>query len=204
MARAGLDADAVVAAAAGVADERGLDGLTLALLARGLGVKTPSLYAHIDGLADLRVRLATRGARELAASLHRAAGGRARGEALRAVADAYRAYAHAHPGTYAALQVPSADPEHGAAAQEVIVAIAAVLRGYGIEGDEAIHAIRVIRSALHGFVALEQIGGFALALRLDDSYERLVEMLDAGLTARASPAPSGPPSTNSPAATASG
>ena len=61
------------------------------------------------------MRLGARGARELAAALQGAAAGRSRGEALRAVAQAYRAYAHAHPGTYAAMQIASDDADLQAA-----------------------------------------------------------------------------------------
>ena len=75
MPRAGLDSDAVVAAAAALADAEGLERLTLARLAQQLGVRSPSLYAHVDGLEDLRTRLAIRGARQLRG---RAAGGRRR------------------------------------------------------------------------------------------------------------------------------
>lgn len=182
MPRVGLDTQAVVAAAAALADADGLAELTLARLASMLGIRTPSLYAHVDGLADLRTRLGARGAGELATSLQRAAAGRARRDALRAVAAAYREYAHAHPGTYAAMQVPSENEEHRAAAGEVVGVIVAVLRGYGLEGDEAIHAVRAIRSALHGFVSLEREGGFGLPIALDDSYARLVDMIDAGLS----------------------
>ena len=109
MPRAGLDAEAVVTAAAAVADADGLPAVTLARLAGDLGVRPPSLYAHVGGLPDLRRRLAARGARELGATLRAAATGRARGEALEALAGAYRAYALAHPGTYAAAQRAS-DP----------------------------------------------------------------------------------------------
>ena len=41
-------------------------------------------------------------------------------------------------------------------------------------------------AALHGFVALERGGGFALARDLDLSFERLIDTLIAGL-ARADP-----------------
>jgi AcrR family transcriptional regulator len=183
MPRAGLDADAVVEAAAQMADGEGLDGLSLARLAAKLGVRPPSLYAHVDGLADLRRRLAIRGARELAAVIQAAAAGRAHGDALLAVAEVYRAYAHEHPGTYAALQRAPApgDDEAGAAAAHVVDVVLAVLRGYGLEGDDAIHAARIVRSALHGFVALEAGGGFGIDLDLDESYARLVDVLDAGL-----------------------
>lgn len=181
MPRAGLDSEAVVTAAAKLADEEGLERLTLARLAAVLGIRTPSLYAHVDGLGDLRVRLAIRCARELAATLQAAAAGRSGGDALRAAAGAYRAYAHAHPGTYAAAQVPSHRPDHQAAAAEVVGVMLAVLSGYGLEGEAAIHAVRAVRSAVHGFVALEQEGGFQLPVGLQESYDRLITMLDNGL-----------------------
>ena len=183
MPRVGLDAEAVVTAAAALADADGLHQLTLARLAAGLGIRTPSLYAHVDGLDDLRARLGARGARELAATLQVAAAGRARGEALRAIALAYREYAHAHPGTYTAMQIASDSEEFQAAAAKVVSPIVAVLRGYALEGDRAIHAVRVVRSALHGFVSLEREGGFGLPIDVDDSFDDLVTMLDGGLAA---------------------
>jgi AcrR family transcriptional regulator len=189
MPRAGLAADSVVAAAAALADAEGLDALTLARLAGELGVQPPSLYAHVGGLPDLRRRLAARGARDLATALGAAAAGRARGEALAAVATAYRDYARAHPGTYAAAQrAADLDRADGEAAVEVVFA---VLRGYGLQGDEAVHAARIVRSALHGFAALETGEGFGIPLDLDDTFERLVEVLDAGLTSRRSRAATG-------------
>jgi AcrR family transcriptional regulator len=180
MPRAGLDAERVVRAAAELADADGLESVSLATLARRLGIRAPSLYAHVDGLADLRARLAARGARELADALGSAAAGRAGGDALLAIAEAYRAYALAHPGTYQALQrAPDVNrQEAGAAVVEVVLA---VLRGYGLSGDASIHAARAIRSALHGFVLLEAGEGFGLSLGLDDSYRALVAILNRGL-----------------------
>lgn len=183
MPRAGLDAEAVVAAAATLADANGLHQLTLARLAGALGIRTPSLYTHIGGLDDLRARLGARGARELATSLQRAVAGRARVDALVAIALAYREYAHTHPGTYAALQIVSDSEEFEAAGAEVVGTIVAVLRGYSLTGERAIHAVRAIRSALHGFVSLEREGGFGLPVDVDESYDNLVSMLDAGLAA---------------------
>ena len=104
MPRAGLDAASVVAAAARLADRDGLEQLTLARLAAELGVRAPSLYAHVDGLGDLRDRVGALGVVELTDALSAAATGRAGREALHAVAVAYRAYAHERPGVYAAMQ----------------------------------------------------------------------------------------------------
>ncbi|HUE25822.1 MAG TPA: TetR-like C-terminal domain-containing protein [Solirubrobacteraceae bacterium] len=186
MPRAGLDTAAVVDAAATIADAEGLEALTLAGLAAALGVRAPSLYAHVDGLEDLRRRLGARGARGLADALGRAAAGRSGTEALEAVADAYRAYARAHPGSYAAAQRArelSGSDEAIAAATAAVDVVLAVLRGYGLEGDDAVHATREIRAALHGFVLLEAVDGFAIDLSIDESFRRLVATLDAGLRA---------------------
>ena len=185
MPRAGLDTEAVVAAAAALADEGGLEQLSLARLAAALGIRTPSLYAHVDGLADLRARLGARAAREFASALQVAAAGRSGADALRAVAAAYRAYAHAHPGSYAAMQIATDREENQAAGAAVVALIVAALDAYGLSGDDAIHAVRAVRSALHGFVALEREGGFGIPLSLDASYGTLVDMIDAGLSRRA-------------------
>jgi AcrR family transcriptional regulator len=182
MARAGLTSESVVAAGAELADEQGLEGITLSALAGRLGVRPPSLYAHVEGLDDLRRRIAALGARQLAERLQAVAAGRAGGDALRAVAEAYRAYARDHPGAYAALQLAPARTEAAAeAAQRVLAVVLAVLAGYGLEGDRALHAARAIRSALHGFVLLETGQGFGLPLLLDESFATLVAILDRGL-----------------------
>jgi AcrR family transcriptional regulator len=184
MPRVGLDTTAVVDAAARLADAEGLEAVTLARLAVALDVRSPSLYAHIASLEDLRRRLGARGARELAAELGRAAAGRSGADALHAVAHAYRSYGREHPGCYAAaqrareLQQSEEAIAAGHAAMEVIMA---VLRGYSLHGEDAVHAARAIRVALHGFVALEAEGGFAIELSLDESFARLIATLDRGL-----------------------
>ena len=184
-ARAGLDRAAVVRAAAALADERGMDALTLADLAAHLGIRTPSLYNHIAGLDGLRRDLALLGVRELTARLTHAAVGKAGDTAIIALADAYRAFAHEHPGLYAAALRPPApgDAEAGAATEELVGIVTAVLAAYGLAGDDALHAVRAIRSMLHGFVALEMAGGFGLPLDCDESFRRLVHMCIGGVTA---------------------
>ena len=183
MPRAGLDTARVVDAASAIADAEGLDAVTLARVAGGLGVRAPSLYKHVDGRAGLLRALALRGVRELTAALRDAAIGRAGADALAATARAYRAYAAAHPGLYAASVVAPArdDAEQQAAAAEAIDVIYAVLRGWQLEVDDAVHAVRAFRSAVHGFVALEAAGGFGIPVDVDTSFERLVATLAGGL-----------------------
>ena len=49
-----------------------------------------------------------------------------------------------------------------------------VLVAYDLGGDDAIDAIRALRSMLHGFVSLEAGGGFGLPVDIERSFGRLV------------------------------
>ena len=89
--RAGLTRGDVVAAGAALADEVGYQDLTMGLLAERLGVRTPSLYKHVDGLADLRHGVATLAMTELADAARDAMQGRAGLDALTALLTATRA-----------------------------------------------------------------------------------------------------------------
>jgi AcrR family transcriptional regulator len=184
--RAGLDRATLVAAAAELADAEGPEAVTLARLAARFGVRPPSLYNHVAGLDDLRRELARRGLRDLTDRLLRAAAGRAGDEAVLALGRAYRAFARAHPGLYAAtLRAPDpADPVWVHLGDDLVALIADVLAGYGLRGDDALHAIRALRSLLHGFVALEAAGGFGLPLDLDESFQRLLAGYVGGLRHR--------------------
>ncbi|WP_116244548.1 TetR/AcrR family transcriptional regulator [Nocardiopsis sp. FIRDI 009] len=177
MPRAGLTPRLVAEEAALLIDEQGLDALSLAAVAKRLGVAVPSLYKHVDGLTGLRREIGLLAAAELGDRLRVSATGLAGPDALRAVAVAYRRYAHTHPGRYAALQrAPAADDTEAQRIYAVPVEVlTAVLRGFGIDGDQAVHAVRTLRSALHGFVDLESRGGFGLPEDVDESYELLVE-----------------------------
>ena len=177
MPRAGLSTHRVVSEAERLTDEAGIDTLTLAALADRLGVRQPSLYKHIDGLPALRQAIAVRAKRELGEVLARASVGKAGDDAIRALAGAYRAWAHQHPGRYHAIVGASdpSDPDDQAATAAAVSVVLEVLAGYGFTGADAIHDARDVRSALHGFVSLEAYGGLGLPESLDDSYDRLVE-----------------------------
>jgi AcrR family transcriptional regulator len=177
--RAGLNTDRVVAAAMELADEVGLDKLTLAALAVRLGVRQPSLYKHVASLDALQRLISIRGKVEAADVLAQAAIGRARDDALVAMAWAWRAWALDHPGRYQAAQRGAApgDGEHQEIARRSIGVVGAVIDGYGLDGDDAVDAIRAYRAALHGFVALEADYGFAFPNDVDRSFDRLVHAL---------------------------
>jgi AcrR family transcriptional regulator len=172
--------------AVGLVDDTGIDGLSLAAVAASAGVAVPSLYKHIGSLADLRRAVAVVGLRRLARESAAVTVGRSGEEALRALAHGIRAFAAGHPGLYGATQVAPhaddpADSEQSTAAADVVAIVVAVLRGFSLPEPALVPAVRVVRSAIHGFVDLEAHGGFGLPEDLDDSFEVLLDVLTAGL-----------------------
>jgi AcrR family transcriptional regulator len=148
------------------------------------GVALPSLYKHVGGLEDLQGRLAVVAARDLGTVLRRAATGKAGRDAVAATARAYRSYARTRPGCYEyLLRARPDDAEHAAASQEILDVLYALFDGYGIpSGAPSVDAARLVRSTLHGFVALENAGGFAMARSVDRSFGKVVDALDTALT----------------------
>lgn len=183
MARAGLTHTVVVEVAEAMIDEPDASPLNLAALAGRLGVKQPSLYKHIDGIDDLRRSIAVRAKIELAGVMGRSAVGKAGGDAITAMSLAYRKWAASHPGRYATtVRAPIAgDAENEAASSEITKVAFEILSSLGLQGDDAIDAIRALRATLHGFVTLEAEGGFGLPADIDRSFDRLLSGLVAGL-----------------------
>ena len=193
MPRAGLSREAVVRIALDLVDAGGPTGfadLTLAKVAAEAGVATPSLYKHVGSLAALRREVAVLTVRDLAATLVDRTLGLSGPDAVRALTHAMRDYAHTHPGRYAAVQTaPDPDDpdaaELAAAAGRTVEVIAAVLRGFDLPDERMVDAVRAVRAGVHGFVTLELGGGFRLPQDLDRSFDALVDLLVAGVTALA-------------------
>lgn len=191
--RPGLDKPTVVAAAAALINRDGVAALSLKRLAEELSVQTPSLYNHIDGLPGLERELALLGVQRLGDAITDAVIGKSGPAAVTALLDAYRAFVKANPGlaTYtvrpAAVEAPD-DAERAQAEARIVHVAVAVVASFGLTGDDAIHAVRALRSVAHGFATLEAAGGFGISLDLDESFRRLVAMVAAGLERQAASA----------------
>jgi AcrR family transcriptional regulator len=188
MPRAGLSVEALVQAAAELADEVGFDNVTVSALARKFDVTVASLYSHIKNAEDLRIRVAALALTELADQAAHALAGRAGKDALVAFANTYRTYALEHPGRYAAARLritpnsPAAAPalRHSALTRTI-------LREYKLPEEEQTHAVRLLGSTFHGFAALESAGSFANSANVDASWSRTLDALHLALTHWPSP-----------------
>ncbi|MGW5612543.1 TetR/AcrR family transcriptional regulator [Streptomyces sp. NPDC003877] len=179
MPRAGLTPDRLVAAAADLADEAGFEHVTLSALARRFGVKDASLYSHVRNLRDLRTRMALLAGSEMIDRIAAAVAGRTGRDALAAFAAAYRAYALEHPGRYAATQLPldQALVADSAALRRTAEVTYGMLRAYGLEEPDLTDAVRLLRSAFHGYCALESTGAFGAPRDVQASWDKAIDAL---------------------------
>lgn len=185
--RAGLDRDRVVRAAIAILNRDGAGSLSMGRLAAELGVQTPSLYNHIAGLSDLYRELALENARRLGGCLAEAAAGVSGAAAMLALARAYRAYIKNNPGLYlsglrASRNQQPFDAELAAVEERAVRPALAVVASFGLAGPEALHAVRGLRSLVHGFTTIELAGGFGLPLDLDQSFDSILLAFTRGLT----------------------
>ncbi len=183
MARTTLDANRVIDEAAKLADEEGLDAVTLTRVAARLGVRQPALYRHVEGYDGLIRALGLRGRELLASELADAAIGVSRVDAVMAVASAWRHVVRTSPGLYAATdRYPCAgDDELEDAVERVVTIIAASLASFDLDESQRVHVARGLRSAFHGFAHLESGDGHPLPHDLEESFDQLVGLLVAGI-----------------------
>lgn len=181
--RAGLDSNTLILAAAELADEHGMEAVTLAALAAKLGVRSPSLYNHVNGLAELRTRLAIYGLEQLYTDMSAAMEGLSRDSAIHAMGQAYVEFARRHPGVYeTTLKAPEkGNTDLEEAAERILSLIIQGLSDYELGEDGSIHAVRGLRSILHGFAALENKGAFGMPLDRGVSLTRLINTYLSGI-----------------------
>lgn len=177
-ARVGITRADVIDAALEVLAEQGPGGLSLGAVARRLGIRTQSLYAHVDGADGLRRALAIHGLDRLTAAMTAATIGVDGPDALRAVVGAHLAAATGEPDLYdLSIHPPGDDPELTAAVRRANEPLGLVLDRLGLAADDRVHWTRLMLSTVAGYGRLRTTGRFALPVDEDETEPRLVDML---------------------------
>ena len=161
---------AIVAAGRRLLEERGLDALTMHDVAAAVGVRAPSLYKRIRGRSDLFRLILEDVADELTSALDAAAGSGDPAADVRAMAAAYRKFAHSNPVAYTLMFAPQAVP--GATARSVrssatFLRVIAELAG----PRHALPAARTIVAWAHGFITMELAGAFRLGGDVEQAWD---------------------------------
>lgn len=75
------------------------------------------------------------------------------------------------------------DPDYSPVARPLLDRAVAPWRHLGVGANEAVHAVRALRAAVHGFVLLERQGQFRMAPAADRTFAPLVDAVIAGFAA---------------------
>ncbi len=175
--------EAIVSAGRDAVASGGIEALTMQAVAQQVGVRAPSLYKRVRNRSAL-VRLVVEDAlRELGATLDAAARTGDPVTDLRALARAFRAFAHAQPNLFALLFVSVPDgsrPDTGllANASSPVLRTAERLAG----PDAALPAARTITAWAVGFVQMELAGAFQLGGDVEEAFEYGIGRLAAALS----------------------
>ena len=162
---------AIMAAGRHLLEERGMEALTMRDVASAVGVRAPSLYKRIRDRSDLVRLILEDVADELTSTLDAAAGRGDPAADARAMASAYRKFAHANPVTYSLMFTAQAGAPGGMARS--IRASATFLRTIAeLAGpDRALPAARLIVAWAHGFIVMELAGAFLLGGDVEEAWD---------------------------------
>ncbi|MGG1347621.1 WHG domain-containing protein [Bacillus subtilis] len=153
--RIGLTQKMIVDAAAEIADQEGVNGVSLAALSKKMNVRPPSLYNHINGLQAIRTELAVSGLTKLYEQMAASVAEQKGDAAMFSLAHAYVDFAVENPGYYEASLLKVQDERAEIAAEQIVRLVSKLLIESGYANEKtAIHATRGLRSLLHGFTAL--------------------------------------------------
>ena len=98
-----IDKELVIKEAAYIANKMGIENLSLKTLAAQLGVKSPSLYNHVDGLDDLKQQIMLYGWKEMEDRIIQVVIGLTGYDAIRDLCHAFHKYATENQVVFSAM-----------------------------------------------------------------------------------------------------
>ncbi|MDY3792073.1 MAG: WHG domain-containing protein [Oscillospiraceae bacterium] len=187
LAKKGLDKNSVIERAATLANEKGLENVTIKELADSLEIRSPSLYNHISGLEELRKEIMLYGWKQAEKRILQAAAGTEGYDAIRAMCREFYVYASENKGIFSAMLWYNkyADEASSEATSGLFSRLYGIMEDMGISRERTEHLIRTLRGFLEGFALLVNNGAFGHPADIDESFEVSLDVLIEGIRAAA-------------------
>ena len=187
LAKKGLDKNSVIERAATLANEKGLENVTIKELADSLEIRSPSLYNHISGLEELRKEIMLYGWKQAEKRILQAAAGTEGYDAIRAMCREFYVYASENKGIFSAMLWYNkyADEASSEATSGLLSRLYGIMEDMGISRERTEHLIRTLRGFLEGFALLVNNGAFGHPADIDESFEVSLDVLIEGIRAAA-------------------
>jgi AcrR family transcriptional regulator len=166
----------VLVAAEAIVDRDGWMALTMSALAKELGVKSPSLYHHVDGLDAVRAEVQSRTMQALTRAQVTGATGQAGLDGIRELAAAHRSFALRYPNRYLGLTGEVVDRRRlQETVDGVLGLLGEVVLSTGLSEQDLSSAMVALFAALHGVIVLEISHFFEDRIDIDAVFWNVVE-----------------------------
>lgn len=178
-----IDKDLVIREAAHMANKIGIEKLSLKTLAAQLGVKSPSLYNHVDGLDDLKQQVMLYGWKEMEDRIIQAVIGLTGYDAVRAMCYAFHEYATENQGVFSAMLWYNQfeNEQTREVTSKMFSVFLKITKSLNISQDNCFHLVRMFRGFLEGFALLEIHHAFGNTQPIEDSFDMSINILIEGM-----------------------
>ena len=178
-----IDRETIIREAAHIANETGIENLSLKTLAAKLGVKPPSLYNHVDGLDDLKQQIMLYGWKEMEDRIIQAVIGLTGYDAIRAMCHAFHQYATENQGIFSAMLWYNQyeNEQTREATLKMFSVFLKITKSLNISQDNCAHLVRMFRGFLEGFTLLENHHAFGNVQPIEDSFHLSIDILIEGM-----------------------
>lgn len=148
-----------------------------------LRIKPPSIYNHFRGLGDLKNQISILALDQFEQALAPSLRFTHKRQALSSFMIAYRNFALENPFLFEAAQfgLMSKEKKILAKSHELARMSEKLMDAFSIPSDRRIHALRILRSLLGGFIQIELNKSFQLKEDPDQSFQSLIDFTITGL-----------------------
>lgn len=178
-----ISEELIIETSAHIANEIGLDNLSLKIIAEELNIKPPSLYNHISGLDNIKEKLMIYGWKQIENKMIDSAVGVAGYEALKNMCYAFYDYATNNKGVFAAMLWYNKyeTQENNNSTARLFELLFKVMRALDISEDNINHSIRTLRGFLEGFSLLVNNNAFGNPISIKESFDLSLEIIMNGI-----------------------
>jgi AcrR family transcriptional regulator len=153
---------AVIQTASDIADEKGLNNVSLKVVAEKLNIRTPSLYNHIESLDDLLRQIAHSGMKAMNERMSQNAIGKAGDIAIKSIGIEYLNFMIEHPGIYETIQWATwhGNDETAKIFDNYISLLTTLILSCHLKNPKIDEILNLLTGVLHGYTTLQLRNAF--------------------------------------------
>ena len=175
--------EAVIKATSDLADEKGLNNVSLKAVAQKLNIRTPSLYNHIESLDNLLLEVAHNGMRDMNERMMKIAVGKIGKEAIKLVSIEYLNYMIEQRGVYETIQwaVWHGTEETATIFNNYLSLLTTLIQSCSLNKDKTLEILNMLTGIIHGYTTLQLGNAFSASDKVRFELAEAIDTLLVGI-----------------------